>query len=72
MKRCPFCGNKPLVGKGSQYKKDHDWLGIEQHRAGEWCWRPAIGCGKCGFRREFGSVEAASDWWNNRVTDERP
>lgn len=62
IKKCPFCGKKARHGKGAKRKADTLY-----QKAGEWMWKPYIGCGSCGFSIEFESVEAAFAWWNKRA-----
>ena len=62
IKRCPFCGGKARHGKGMKRKADSLY-----QKAGEWMWKPAIGCKRCGIDRRFESVEEALQWWNTRV-----
>jgi len=70
IKKCPFCGKRARVGEGSRRKTDHETYKGRAYgfAAGEWIWKPNIGCQSCGIAREFDSVEAALEWWNTRST----
>lgn len=56
---CPFCGRRPSLRKGRQYKR----AGM----VGEWMMRPGVSCNPCRISRDFDSVEDAVAWWNKRA-----
>ena len=66
-KRCPFCGKKPFVNKGKRHGKDSEPNGILSYKAGEWVWKPSLGCKPCGIEREADLILDALKWWNNRA-----
>ncbi len=64
LRRCPFCGRKATLGKGQRRKKDFEWIDGTIEKAGDWLWKPSVGCRNCKFSRKFDSVEEAAAWWN--------
>lgn len=68
MKKCPFCGGKPTVGKGKQYRSDGSKSKfIQPHKPGDWIWHPSIGCNKCRFQVQGNDLEELIAWWNKRI-----
>lgn len=64
---CPFCGGPAYLMKGKKYTTDGSTARyIQAHRAGDWIWRPQIGCKKCRFARVGESPEQLAEWWNQR------
>lgn len=55
IRKCPFCGKRPSVGKGKRAKD------------GTWRWRPAVSCSRCHIIRYGDTVEEALQWWNGRL-----
>lgn len=70
LKPCPFCGRKGALLKGKRFgsaTRNHPRnLAHWERQAGEWIWKPSVGCKACGIYREFDSVGEAVAWWNYR------
>lgn len=52
---CPFCGRKPLQGKGKKFSDGRTW------------WNPYIKCAGCKIGFEGTTVEEVRQQWNGRA-----
>lgn len=71
LKKCPWCGRRPTLGKGQRYKTDSEPGSILPHKAGDWFFKPGIRHGRGGKCRivihiEADSVEEVIEIWNTR------
>jgi hypothetical protein len=68
LKKCPWCGRRPNVGKGCRRKADNLY-----QKAGEWMWNPFVKCGYSACRVspqiEGDSVEEVIEIWNTRKAE---
>jgi len=70
-KGCPWCGQKPTIGKGQRRKTSSPPDSPLTWKAGDWIWRPSINHGRgktCGvyITIEADSVEELVRIWNTR------